>query len=181
MKKRKHREVDMMAHSLRTVIVLYVLLSLVSWVSVSSIQASNVEDGALSAIERGELAMTVAYEAVLEAERAGANVTSLLSKLNEGAEALSEAHMSNRVGNFDDVTYFANLCYDLVASIEAEANMLRDAAVVERPQRLFLTSLSSAVAAVCILFGGFFGWRFFKNRYYQRISQMKPEVVNNEA
>jgi len=166
---------------LRVIVVLFVLFAFASSVFVLGTMALDVEDAALSAIKSAELAVDLAYDAVLEAEGAGADVSSLLDELNEGAEALSEAHMSERAGNFDDVTYFANLCCDLVEGIEAEANMLRDAAVVERTQRLFLTSLSSAVAAVCILFGGFFGWRFFKSRYYQRVLKTKPEVASNET
>ena len=180
MKKRKRREVDGMP-GLRIIAVLFVLFSLVSSVFVAGTQALDVEEVALSAIESAELAVDVAYEAVLEAEGAGANVSGLLDELNDGAEALSKAYISNRVGNFDDAIYFANLCYDLVAGIEAEANELREVAVIDGNQRLILTSFGSVLAVVCICCGGFFGWRFFKSRYHRRVLEMKPEVVSNES
>lgn len=166
---------------LRAIAVLFVLFGLVSSVFVLGIKALDVEDVASSAIESAELAVGLAYEAVLEAEGAGANVSGLLNELNDGAEALSKAYMSNRVGNFDDAIYFADLCYDLVGSIEAEANELRDVAAGERNQRLLLNTLSSVLAIVCIFYGGFFGWRFFKRRYYRRVLKMKPEVASNES
>ena len=180
MKKRKRREVDGVS-SLRATVVLFVLFSLVSSVFVAGTQALDVEEVASSAIESAELAVDVAYEAVLEAEGAGANVSGLLDELNDGAEALSKAYISNRVGDFDDAVYFADLCYGLVAGIEAEANELRDVAVVERDQRLLLTSFGSVFAVVCIFCGGFFGWRFFKSRYHRRVLEMKPEVASNES
>lgn len=178
--KRKRSEVDDVS-GLKAAAVLFVLFALVSSVFVSCIKGSGVEDGALSAIESAELAVDSAYDAVLEAEGAGANVSGLLDELNEGAEALSKAYMSNRVGSFDDAIYFADLCYSLVGGIEAEANELRDAAIADRSQRLLLTSFGSVLAVVCVFCGGFFGWRFFKSRYHRRVLKMKPEVASNES
>lgn len=180
MRKRKGCEADGVS-GLRVIAVLFVLFALVSSVFVSCIKGSGVEDGALSAIESAELAVDVAYEAVLEAEGVGANVSGLLDELNDGAEALSKAYMSNRVGNFDDAVYFADLCGDLVGGIEAEANELRDVAVAERKQCLLLNTLGSVLAVFCIFYGAFYGWRFFKSRYHRRVLKMKPEVVSNES
>jgi len=180
MRKRKRREVDGVS-SLRVIAALFVLYAFVSSVFVLGTMALDVEDVALSAIEGAELAVDLAFEAVLEAEGAGANVSGLLDELNDGAEALSKAYISNRVGNFDDAVYFADLCGDLVGSVEAEANELRDVAVVDRNHRLLLSTLGSVLALVCIFYGGFFGWRFFKSRYHRRVLQMKPEVASNES
>jgi len=180
MRKRKRREVDGVS-GLRVIGVLFVLFAFVSSVFVLGTMALDVEEVALSAIESADLAVDLAYEAVLEAEGAGANVSGLLDELNDGAEALSKAYISNRVGDFDDAVYFADLCGDLVGGIEAEANELRDVAVVERDQRLLSTSFGSVFAVGGIFCGGFFGWRFFKSRYHRRVLKMKPEVASNES
>jgi len=180
MKKRKRREVNGVS-SLKAAVVLFVLFAFMSSTFVLGTMALGVEDVALSAIESAELAVDLAYDAVLEAEGAGANVSGLLNELNDGAEALSKAYVSNRIGDFDDAIYFADLCYDLVAGIEAEANELREVAVIDGNQRLLLTSFGSVLAVVCICCGGFFGWRFFKSRYHRRALKMKPEVASNES
>ena len=180
MRKRKRREVDGVS-GLRVIAALFVLFAFVSSIFVSGIQALDVEDVALSAIESAESAIGLAYEAVLEAEGAGANVSGLLDELNDGAEALSKAYMSNRVGDFDDAVYFADLCCVLVGGIEAEANVLRDVVAAERTHRLLLSTLGSVLAVVCIFYGGFLGWRFFKSRYHRRALKMKPEVASNES
>jgi len=179
MMKRKRSEADGVS-GLRAVAVLFVLFALVSSIFVPCIKGSGVKDAA-SAIANAESAVNSAYDAVLEAEGAGANVSGLLNKLNDGAEALSKAYMSNRVGDFDNAIYFADLCCDLVEDIEAEANELRDVATVDSNQRFLLTSFGSGLALVCISCGGFFGWRFFKNRYHRRVLKMKPEVASNES
>jgi len=166
---------------LRVIAVLFILFAFVSSVFVLGIEALDVEDVALSAIESAELAVDLAYEAVLEAEGAGANVSGLLDELNDGAEALSKAHISYRVGDFDDAVYFVDLCCDLVGGTEAEANKLRDVATAEKNYRLLLSTLGSVLALVCIFYGGFFGWRFFKTWYHRRALKMKPEVASNES
>ena len=179
-RKRKRREVDGVP-DLRVIAVLFVLFVFGSSVFVLGTMALDVEDVALSAIESAELAVDLAYEAVLEAEGVGANVSGLLVELSDGAEALSKAYISNRVGNLDDAIYFADLCSDLVEGIEAEANELRNVAVVDRNQRLLLNTLGSVLAVGCILYGGFFGWRFFKSLYHWWVLKMKPEVASNES
>ncbi|UCE29614.1 MAG: hypothetical protein JSV85_02530 [Candidatus Bathyarchaeota archaeon] len=180
-KRRRKGEVDIAVSRLRTVIVLLVLFSLGFSIFVSAVHGSGVMDVALPLIERAESAVDAAYQAVLEAEKAGADVSSLLDTLNAGAEALSEAYMADRAGEFDDVVHYADLCYDLVGGVETEANVLRDEAAAEQTQRIFLASLGSAIAVGCIFFAGFYGWRFFKSWYYRRFSQMKPEVVDHES
>ena len=180
MRKRKRRKGDCVS-DLRVIAVLLVLFAFLSPVFMLGTMALDVEEVALSAIESAELAVDVAYEAVLEAEGAGANVSGLLVELSDGVEALSKAYISSRIGNFDDAVYFADLCYDLVVGIEAEANELRDVAAVDRNQRFLLTSFGSVLAVVGIFCGGFFGWRFFKSRYHRNALKMKPEVVSNES
>ena len=179
MRERKQREVNRVS-GLRVIATLFILLAFVSPVFVSGAIALDVDDAA-SAIESAESAVDLAYEAVLDAEGVGANVSGLLDKLSDGVEALSKAYMSNRVGDFDDAIYFAYLCCNLVGGIEAEANDLRDQAAVDSSQHLLLTSFSSVLALVCISCGGFFGWRLFKSRYHRRVLKMKPEVVSNES
>ena len=180
MRKRKQREVDGVS-GLRVSAVLFVLFVFVSSVFVLGTLALDAEEVALSTIESAELAVDLAYEAVLEAEGVGANVSGLLVELSDGVEALSRAYMFSRVGDFDGAIYFADLCSDLVEGIEAEANELRDVTASERNQRLLLNTLGSVLAVGCILYGGFFGWRFLESLYHWWVLKMKPEVASNES
>lgn len=143
--------------------------------------AAETEETALSAIGSAESVMESAFEMVLEAEGAGADVSGLLEELDDGAEALSKAHMFYRVGRYDDAVYFADLCYGLVDGIETRAGELQVAATVQRRYDLYLTSLSSIIAVGFVCGGGFFGWRHFRERYRRKILKMRPEVVNDES
>jgi len=138
-------------------------------------------DEALAAIGKADSAVVSAYRAVLEAEEAGANVSGLLEDLNFGGEALAKANTLYRVGDFDGAVYFADLCYDSVVHVEAEADRLRNLAAVEGKKLLYLTVAASTFGVCCVMFGGLFGWRLFKKRYLRRVLKMEPGVVTVES
>ncbi len=163
---------------LRVFANLFLLLSFCILVS----SAFGVEGNeAWTAIDTADSAVASAYQAVLEAEEAGANVSGLLKELNFGAEALAKANTLYRIENFDEAVYFADLGYDSIVEVMAEADGLRNLAVAERKQRLLLTSLASAFEVGFVVLCGFFGWRQFKKRYFRGVLKMKPEVVSNES
>ena len=165
----------------RTIFAAFVLLVLTSSIFMLGALGSDMEDLALSAINRAESTMGSAYEAVLKAERAGANVSGLLNRLNDGVQALSKALMSYAVGDFSDAIHFADLCHDSVVGIVAEAGELRDLAVVESDRRLLLTQGASILGVGLAVSGGVLCWRFFKRWYCRRVLRMKPVVVNDES
>jgi len=134
-----------------------------------------------AAINRAESRMSSAYKSVLEAEKAGANVSSLLLKLNIGSTLLSRAQMQYRIGNFSEAADFANQCFDSLDGVENEAGTLRDNAVTERKQRMLISAVGSTFAIGAVLFASIFGWRFFKDRYSRRVLKMKPEVRANDS
>ena len=138
-------------------------------------------DEALTAIDRADSAIVLAYRAVLEAEGAGANVSGLLEELNFGAEALATANMLYRVGNFDGAVNFADLCYDSVVDVAAKADEAVRLAEFEGKNQLYLTSAASTLGVCSVVLGGVFGWRVFKRRYFRRVLETKPEVVSNES
>jgi len=138
-------------------------------------------DEAQATISRVESRIDLAYVSVLEAEGAGANVSSLLFRLNNASILLSNARMQYRRGNFSEAVKFANQCFSSLDGIENEANELRDSAVIERKQRMLISFVGSAFAIGAVFYAGFFGWRFFKEKYYRRVLEMKPEVQVNDS
>lgn len=145
----------------------------------SAFAVNNDEAGA--AVGRAETRMIAAYKYVLEAELEGANVSSLLLRLNVGSALLSMAQMQFRVGNFSAAVDYANQCYDSLSGIETEANNLRDYAVMEQKQRMLITFVGSSFAIGIVTFGSVFGWRFFRKKYYQQVLEMKPEVQAHDS
>jgi uncharacterized membrane protein len=138
-------------------------------------------DDAQAAINSAESKVISVYKSVLEAEKAGANVSSLLVKLNNGSALLSKAQMQYRIGNFSEAVNFANQCYDSLSGIETEADDLRDSAVMLRKQGMLISAVGSTLAISAVLYVSIFGWRFFKEKYSKRVLGMKPEVQANDS
>jgi hypothetical protein len=139
------------------------------------------DDEAQAAINMAESRMSLVYKSVLEAELAGANVSSLLVKLSNGSALLSKAQMQYRIGNLNETVNFADQCIDSLNGVEVEANGLRDNAIMDRKQRMLISAVGSTLAISAVLFASVFGWRFFKDKFHKRILGMKPEVQANDT
>jgi hypothetical protein len=131
---------------------------------------------ATATISEAEQAITVGFEAVLDAERAGANVSGLLVKLNEGAELLSAARMAFEDGDYDEAALLSGLSSEAGAQVESDALILKVEADNAAVNRFRLYLVSSAVAMVIVVFATFLGYRFLKKRHSEHVLKMKPEI-----
>ena len=166
--------------NLKLLLSLLVLSTFISSPLVLRAHASS-QVVAASAISQAEQALASAYEAVLEAEQAGANVTGLLARLNEAGDLLAQANVLYRLGDFDGVARFAELCGQIGEEVRVEAHGLRDLALEEAAQRFRWTMIGSILGVAIVVGGSFLGWRIFKRRYYRRVLGMRPEVISDES
>jgi len=153
------------AKSASILLVLLIILVLSASIFMSEIFASNSEDTATTNIERAENALVSAYQAVLEVEQVGADVSGLLAELNEAGEFLAEARMAYRLGDFDNATSSADMGRDIGERVEVKAYELKDSAWRENIQRMWLTIMGSVLGVIMIASGSFWVWRFLKRRY----------------
>lgn len=167
-------------HSWSKFLVISFFLFLLLSVSFSQVCAVD-EDEAAQGLADAEEALVSAYGTVLEAEEAGANVSSLLNKLNVGGEYLAEAYDWYRLGVFENASAYANLCRELVSGVSSEAVELKDKAEVLKREDSLFRVFGSAVGVGTILVVGFVVWRVFRRRYFRRALELKPEVVSNES
>ncbi|MEM2780163.1 MAG: hypothetical protein QW791_04765, partial [Candidatus Bathyarchaeia archaeon] len=79
---------------------------------------------AQNALNNAESALASAYLAVFNAEKAGANVSSLISKLGVAADWLARANNAFRLGDYDEAYEFANVCLNNVEGLADEAEIL---------------------------------------------------------
>ena len=163
---------------LRLVAVLCVLFVLVSSVSVLNVAASDVGDEAVSAVEE---AVAEAFGAVVEAERAGGNVSELLDRLDVAAGYLAIASMSLRREDLEGAVGNASLCIESLEGLMGDAEALRDRAARESGQRFWMAISGSMVGVVGVVSGSFLGWNWFKKRHYKRALKRKPELVKDET
>ena len=130
-------------------------------------------------ISEAEQAVAAGFEATLDAEQAGANVSSLLVRLNEGAEVLAAARMAFEDGNYSEADRLSGLSSEVGAQVESDALILKAEATNVAAGRYRLYLAGSAVAIIVVVFATLLGYRFIKKRYLERLLKMKPEV--NEA
>ena len=165
----------------RLFFVLLILSVFAVPILVPSALGADGENVASSAVDRAEAAVASAYEAVLDAEEAGADISGLLARLNVAGEYLAEAHIWHRLGDFDEAARFADLCYDAVEDVRNEAYMLKSEAHGLWVADLVVRMTGSMVGVVVVVFLSFWGWRVFKRRYSRRVLELRPEVVSGES
>jgi len=153
-----------------------VLLFVLSSMLMPSLSATNNQEVAASTISEAEQSMAQAYEAVLDAERVGANVSGLLVMLNDAAGQLLEARRAFSIGDFEEATRFAGLTNEVVSEVVDEAELLMIEAVNARVRRSWLFVVSSAVGVSFVLVASLVGYEYFKRRYYRQLSKTRPKV-----
>lgn len=130
-----------------------------------------------SSITLAENQMKRAFNATLSAEQAGANVSGLISKLNEAGVLLAEAEMAQRNGDLGQAVAKANSSLSLTQEVLGDCLVLREEALA-RANETFWTTLaysSGAIVAFVVLYA--IAWRWFKRFYMRRVSESRPEVT----
>jgi hypothetical protein len=139
----------------------------------------SASDEASSAIGEADNALRQAFEAVLEAERAGVNVSDLLVKLDEAGGLLAEAENAYRVGNFSEAISKAERCSLVADGVIGEALSLKSSALADAQKAVLQTLTFSWVGGVAFLAVLFFVWSWFKRAYAEKLMRMKPEVASD--
>ena len=131
---------------------------------------------ATDAVGQAEVSLNLAFVAVAEAEVAGAEVVGLLERLEVAGDFLSEAHVAFRSGDYEAASLLAVECGNVVEGVVAEAGRLETVADLAKIDNLFLTMFWSGFGLVLLVIFGVVGWMILKNRYFERVLEMRPEV-----
>ena len=166
--------------SLRSGFTVTVLFVFVACAFVFTAFAAD-ESSAFSAVALAEADMVSAFEAVLEVEQVGADVSGLLVQLNGAGENLAKAEVAYRLGDFDESVRLAGLCTGVSEEVKGEAGELGFQAFGAWSFNVSLRIAGSLVSMIVVGLGSFWGWRVFKRRYYRRVLKMKPEVFPAES
>jgi len=144
---------------------LMMLLVFVSqfYVSVTSAQVSQNE--ASSALTSAEESVVSAYQAVSKAEESGANVSSLLVRLNEAGWFLALAHMAYKSGDFDSALKFARQSQEELNGFVDDADALRKTASQEYYWGFMVNVVGPIIGAIGIICCSFIVWFLLKRKY----------------
>jgi hypothetical protein len=129
-----------------------------------SVSASSEAD-ARSAVAVAQGKVVDCYTAVAEAAKAGANVTSLLVRLNDAGELLSQANLAYSAGNFDSARKFAVQSQTRLNGFVGEANASKENALQEQYWNFMVNVVGSLAGTAAVVLGGFVGWRLLKRKH----------------
>jgi len=139
------------------------------------------DNKASASVSQADVAVRQAFNATLDAERAGANVSSLIVSLNEAGDTLADAKNALRLGDSSGAANNASLCIGIAESVQTDANALKTSALAEA-QSVFWAYLTFSVVSIAVFVGLLvLFWRRFKRGYGRKVLGMKPEVLANEA
>jgi len=160
-----------------SVLFLSVLLVFGLVICGSSYAEEDVE--AYSRVRKADDALKKAYVAVSDAERAGANVSSLIVRLNEAGGVLAVAEMAYGNKDYDGASEKAEACVMMANGVFADASRLKSSALVDARLRFLNTLMLSITSAVVFVAGLVLVWIWFKRSYLRRLLKMKPEVASD--
>ena len=161
-----------------TALTFYATLMLVGLVTCGPLHAST-SDEASSRITNADDALKLAFKRVLDAEEAGANVSSLTSDLNEAGESLAEADVAYRNGNLTGAAGLADSCSALAGTVSVEALALKDSALTDSQQAFESTFIFSTGGAAVFVEALILSWFLFKRARARKLLGMKSEVASN--
>jgi hypothetical protein len=145
-----------------------------------SLGAAQIET-TQSSLQAANERLNQAFKDVFEAEQAGANITRLLKQLNDAAELLAQEENIYRSGDTAGVESKADSVVTTSFQISSLAQTAKEDAQVAAQTQLSLNIALSVVGSIIIILVMILFWRFFKRRYIRHLSNMKPEIVTNEA
>ena len=143
-----------------------------------SIYPANAQtDQTASKLQAANTAVNQAFNAVLDAEKAGANVTDLLSQLSDADSVLAGAENSYRAGDLSQAGIQADSVLPIAQQVTSAAQSAKQTATVNTQNAFYTTIASTIIVSVVFVLVLFLVWRRFKRSYIKNLSEAKPELV----
>ena len=131
-----------------------------------------------SKLQEANIAVNQAFNAVLDSEKAGANVTDLLARINIAEGILAQAENSYRSGDTNTAAAQADNVLSIAQQITTSAQNAKQNAIISSQNNFWLTIAFTVGWTIMFLAVLDLFWLWFKRRYIKNLSEAKPELVN---
>jgi hypothetical protein len=118
-----------------------------------------------------------AFNAVLSAEKSGANVTNLADRLNVGTDLLAQAEIAFRKGDSNTAVSKANDAISVAGEVKLSAQSAQTSANTSTQNTFLITIGASVAGCVVLVLALFFVWRRIKKKYVRDFGEARPEVT----
>lgn len=143
-----------------------------------SINISAQTDNVSIKIQEANTALNGAFNAVLDAEQAGANITDLITQLIFAANNLSQVENNYRIGDYTAaVSQAESVVISAQEVVEAAQNAKEDA-IISVKNAFWSKIVFTVIGSVVFILLLFLVWRQLKKHYINNLFQAKPEVCN---
>jgi hypothetical protein len=133
-------------------------------------------DQTASKLQAANTAINGAFNAVLEAEKAGANVTGLLVQLNVAVGDLAQAENSYRTGDSSTAEAKVDSVLPIAQEVVTAAQAAKQTVTVSGQNAFWSTIAFTVIVGFVFVLILFLVWRRFKRNYIKNLSDAKPEV-----
>ena len=131
-----------------------------------------------SKLQAANTAIEQAFNAVLDAEKAGASVTGLLAQLNVAEGDLVQAENAYRTGDSNTAIAEANSVLPIAQQVTTAAQNAKQTATVSGKNAFWSTIAFTVIGAVVFVLALFLVWRRIKRSYLKSLSEAKPEAIS---
>jgi len=162
-----------------SVLSLLAILMMCVYVDVDS--AVTQTDSGQSSLEATNIVIDQAFDAVLAAEKAGANVTGLVNKLNGATALLAEAENAYRNGNISVVEEKADAAVLIARQVYSEAQIAKEKASNSANISFWFILALTVLGIIMLFLVLFIVWSFIKSSYNKDQKKSKPQVITDET
>jgi len=133
-------------------------------------------DQASSKLQTANAAVDQAFNAVFDAEKAGANVSSLLTQLNVAADDVAQAENAYQTGDSNTAAVQADSALPIAQQVITEAQDAKQNASISQQNTFWSTIALTVIGVIVFVLALFLGWRWVKRSYISILSEAKPTV-----
>ena len=153
----------MRLHCKISLAILFALFTLFGCLLNMHVVVAQTND-ALSKLQLANTTIEQSFSAVLEAEKAGANVTSLLVRLNGVADILAKDEVGYRNGNESAAVVNLNVVTSVAADVKLEAINAGAAATTIADRALWTSIAVSVIGGLGVPLALLLVWRRFREK-----------------
>jgi prophage DNA circulation protein len=133
-------------------------------------------DQTASKLQAANAAVDGAFNAVSSAEKAGANVTGLMAQLNEAEGILAQAENAYRTEDSTKAAAQADTVLPIAQEVTIAAQNAKQTAIISGQNTFWVNITFTVIGAFVFVLALLLIWRWFKQRYINKLSESKPEV-----
>jgi hypothetical protein len=144
----------------------------------SAQQATAQTDQTASKLQAADTAVNQAFNAILGAEKSGANITQILTQLNVAYGLLDQAENAYRTGDSNTAASQADLVIPIAQEVTQAAQKAKQGATIFSQDAFWSLIAFTVIGVAVFLTALLVFWRWLKRRYIKGLSTAKPEVID---